>query len=31
MIAEGSITVAAPPTPDQIQPASLDLRLGDTA
>jgi dCTP deaminase len=31
MIADGWITVAAPPAPDQIQPASLDLRLGGTA
>jgi len=31
MIADGRITVSAPPAPDQIQPASLDLRLGATA
>ncbi|MEM9786820.1 MAG: 2'-deoxycytidine 5'-triphosphate deaminase [Pseudomonadota bacterium] len=31
MIAQGSITATANITPDQIQPASLDLRLGDVA
>lgn len=31
LIAEGAITAATPITPDQIQPASLDLRLGTTA
>lgn len=31
LIAEGAITAATPIAPDQIQPASLDLRLGDSA
>ncbi|QBY00758.1 2'-deoxycytidine 5'-triphosphate deaminase [Rhodophyticola sp. CCM32] len=31
MIDRGEITAALPPTADQIQPASLDLRLGTTA
>ncbi|MCC5988018.1 MAG: 2'-deoxycytidine 5'-triphosphate deaminase [Pararhodobacter sp.] len=31
MFARGEITAAAPPAEGQIQPASLDLRLGDTA
>jgi dCTP deaminase len=31
MIAEGRIEAAAPILNDQVQPASLDLRLGDTA
>ncbi|MEL6837712.1 MAG: 2'-deoxycytidine 5'-triphosphate deaminase [Pseudomonadota bacterium] len=31
MIAQGSIAATANITPDQIQPASLDLRLGDVA
>jgi dCTP deaminase len=31
MIASGAITMAAPPLGDQVQPASLDLRLGTEA
>ncbi|NBD28438.1 MAG: 2'-deoxycytidine 5'-triphosphate deaminase [Alphaproteobacteria bacterium] len=31
MIAEGSIAASSPILNDQVQPASLDLRLGDTA
>jgi len=31
MIASGAITADAPPLPDQVQPASLDLRLGTVA
>lgn len=31
LIREGAITSASPWAPDQIQPASLDLRLGETA
>ncbi|HEX3920645.1 MAG TPA: 2'-deoxycytidine 5'-triphosphate deaminase [Caulobacteraceae bacterium] len=31
LIAAGAITAAAPFAPDQVQPASLDLRLGDRA
>lgn len=31
LIAEGAIIAATPIAPDQIQPASLDLRLGDSA
>ena len=31
MIAEGGIAAAAPILKDQVQPASLDLRIGDTA
>lgn len=31
MLADGAITATTPVTPDQIQPASLDLRLGDVA
>ncbi len=31
MVADGAIAVRAPLDPDQVQPASLDLRLGDIA
>lgn len=31
MLAEGAITAPAPPVPGQVQPASLDLRLGGEA
>ncbi len=31
LIASGAITLAAPPLPNQLQPASLDLRLKDVA
>ncbi|MGR3434252.1 MAG: 2'-deoxycytidine 5'-triphosphate deaminase [Shimia sp.] len=31
LIASGGISMDAPPAPDQVQPASIDLRLGDRA